>query len=49
MMDADFGFDDLVGKKEIDVDRLLENEKMDVKIGFNEVRCMGSHRAGKGG
>ncbi|XP_028398268.1 cytosolic phospholipase A2-like [Dendronephthya gigantea] len=36
MMDADFGFDDKIGNKKIDVDGLLENEKMDVKIGFNE-------------
>lgn len=37
MMDADFGFDDTVGKKEIDIDGLLVNEEMTVKIGFNEV------------
>ena len=37
MMDADFGFDDLVGKKEIDIDGLLVNEEMTVNLGFNEV------------
>ena len=37
MMDADFGFDDTIGKKEIDIDGLLVNEETTVKIGFNEV------------
>ena len=37
MMDADFGFDDTVGKKEIEIDGLLVNEETTMKIGFNEV------------
>ena len=36
-MDEDFGFDDTVGKKEIDIDGLLVNEKMTTKIRFSEV------------
>ena len=39
MMDDDFGFDDTVGKKEIELDGLLLNEKLTAKIGFNEVKC----------
>jgi hypothetical protein len=38
MMDDDFGFDDTVGKKEIELDGLLLNEKLTAKIGFNEVK-----------
>jgi hypothetical protein len=38
MMDEDFGFDDTVGKKEIDIDGLLVNDKMTANIAFNEVK-----------
>ena len=43
MMDDDFGSDDTVGKKEIDLDGLLLNEKMTTKIDMNEVNCMNKY------
>ncbi len=41
MMDEDFGFDDTVGKKEIDIDGLLVNDKMTANIAFSEVKQCG--------
>ena len=41
MMDEDFGFDGTVGKKEIDIDGLLVNDKMTANIAFNEVKQCG--------
>jgi hypothetical protein len=43
MMDDDFGYDDTVGKNEIDLDGLLLNEKMTTKIDINEVNCMNKY------
>ena len=40
MMDDDFGFDDLVGKKELELDSMPANIKLTSKIGFNEVKLL---------
>lgn len=37
MMDADFGFDDKIGKKELDLDGLPLNTKIAKTIAFNAV------------
>lgn len=40
MMDEDFGFDDTVGKEELEVDHILLHTKITAKIAFSEVRSI---------
>ena len=37
MMDEDFGYDDTVGKKEIDVDMIMENQEVTMNLSLSEV------------